>query len=106
MPAEYDLDMLLKCAELSKLTPKQADLVLFVGRRDGCLIDNAKHCFLESQRGKYKFKSIFFTVMQGAIHELKQHGLPYMSAPDVDILRRVALVVCDDFQWRGGLWRT
>lgn len=97
-----DLEVLLKCAELSKLTPKQKDLVLFIGRRDGCLIDNAKHCFVESRRGKYKFKSIFFTTKPEAIRELKAHNLPCMSAPDLEVLRKVALVVCDDFHWRGG----
>lgn len=100
---ELNVEMLLKLAELSGKTPKQPDLVLFLGRNGGDLIDNGKHCYLESLRGGYKFKSLFYTKHPHAATTLADAGLPCLRDFDFELLSRVAVIVCDDFHWRGGV---
>lgn len=100
--AATEMEILLKIGELASLKKKQPDMVLFLGRNGGELIDNAKHCFLESRRNKYKFQSVFFTESAHAGSELTSAGIPFLSNLDIDFLSRVALVVCDDFHWRRG----
>ncbi len=101
--SNLELETLLKIEKLAEQRAKQPDLVLFIGRSGGELIDNAKHCYLESIRGKYKFKPIFYTNSAHAAAELSAHGIPYIMELDIDLITRAALVVCDDFHWRSGV---
>ncbi len=101
--AELDLAAFVKIAKLAELQPKQADLVLFIGRSGGELIDNVKHCYLESIRGDYKFKSLFYTNSAHAAAELSANGVPFIDELDIELITKVALVVCDDFHWRSGV---
>ncbi len=98
-----EVETLIKIGELAEKRPKQPDLVLFIGRSGGELIDNAKHCYLESVRGKYKFKTIFYTNSPAAATELTANGVPFNSELDMDLITQAALVVCDDFHWRSGV---
>lgn len=47
-----EVETLLTIGQLAEMQPKQPDLVLFLGRSGGELIDNAKHCYLEAVRGE------------------------------------------------------
>lgn len=100
--SELDLAAFIKIAKLAELQPKQADLVLFIGRSGGELIDNVKHCYLESIRGDYKFKSLFYTNSAHAAAEFSANGIPFIDELDFELITKVALVVCDDFHWRSG----
>ncbi len=101
--SELTVDMLLKLAEVSGNTPKIPDLVLFLGRNGGGLFDNAKHCYLETVRNKYRFKSVFYTASPRAERELSALGVSFINELDFELLSRVALIVCDDFYWRESL---
>ncbi len=98
-----DIETLLKIRHLAEKQPKQPGLVLFVGRSGGELIDNAKHCYLESIRGNYKFKALFITNSAHAAAELRANGVPFIDDLDIDLITRVSLVVCDDFHWRSSV---
>ena len=101
--SELTLDMVLKMGELAEKTPKIPDLVLFLGRSGGSLIDNVKHLFLETVRHRYRFKNIFYTDMLQAATELTMYNTPVLTEFDFDLFSRAAWVVCDDFHWRNTL---
>ena len=100
---EITREMLLKMSHIAGNTPKINKLVLFLGRSGGQLIDNAKHCYLESIRGNYNFKSILYTECRQAASELMTNKVSFINELDFTLLSRVAVVVCDDFHWRGGI---
>ncbi len=98
-----ELEALIKIGQIAEMQPKRPDLVLFVGRSGGELIDNAKHCYLECFRGNYKFKPLFYTNSAHAAAELRVNGIPFIEDLNIDLITRVGLVVCDDFHWRSGV---
>ena len=98
--SELTVDMLLKLAGIAEQTPKASDLVLFIGRNGGELIDNCKYCYLESVRGDYGFKSLFYPASRKEAAFLDANNIPYLKELDLDVLSRVSTIVCDDFHWR------
>lgn len=101
--SNLELEALLKIGRIAEMKPKRPDLVLFVGRSGGELIDNAKHCYLECFRGNYKFKPLFYTNSAHAAAELRANGIPFIEDLDIELITKVGLVVCDDFHWRSGV---
>ena len=95
-----DSEMLQRLGEVSAQQPKESDLVLFLGRKDGQLIDNVKYCYLETVRRKYNFRSLYHAPSPPMQNLLAGQGVPFMKELDFDLISRVGLVVCDDFYWR------
>ena len=95
-----DSEMLQRLGEVAAGQPKEPDLVLFLGRKDGQLIDNVKYCYLETVRRKYNFRSLYHAPAPSMQNLLAGQGAPFMKELEFDLISRVGLVVCDDFYWR------
>ncbi len=98
--ARENLDMEL--ITLARMIPQRKDLVVFVGRNRGLLLDNVKYAFLEAVRGNYAFEPLFVTTLPEEAEELAKHNLPVSLFPgnDIKLPAQAALVVCDNFDWR------
>ena len=97
---QESLDMEL--ITLAGMIPQRKDLVVFVGRNRGLLLDNVKYAFLEAARGDYAFEPLFVTTLPEEAEELAKHKLPVCLFPgsDIKLPAQAALVVCDNFDWR------
>lgn len=105
MSAEQDTDnqsLDIELITLARMIPQRKDLVVFVGRNRGLLLDNVKYAFLEAARGEYAFEPLFVTTLPEEAEELAKHKLPVHLFPGADIKlpAQAALVVCDNFDWR------
>ncbi len=87
---------------LARMIPQRKDLVVFVGRNRGMLLDNVKYAYLEAAMGNYAFEPLFVTTMPEEAEELARRKLPVCLFPDnnIKVPAQAALVVCDNFDWR------
>ena len=105
MASEQDLsglDLNMEIIALAKMIPQRKDLVVFVGRNRGVLLDNVKYAYLEATRGDYAFDPLFVTTMPEEAEELARRKLPVCLFPgdNIRLPAQAALVVCDNFDWR------
>ena len=73
MASEQDLSGLelnMEIIALAKMIPQRKDLVVFVGRNRGVLVDNVKYAYLEAARGNYAFEPLFVTTVPEEAGEL------------------------------------
>ncbi len=87
---------------LARMIPQRKDLVVFVGRNRGLLLDNVKYAYLEAAAGGYAFEPLFVTTMPEEAEELARRKLPVCLFPgdNIKVPAQAALVVCDNFDWR------
>ena len=105
MASEEDLkglELNMEIIALAKMIPQRKDLVVFVGRNRGVLLDNVKYAYLEAARGDYAFEPLFVTTMPEEAEELARRKLPACLFPgdNIRLPAQAALVVCDNFDWR------
>jgi CDP-glycerol glycerophosphotransferase len=85
-------------ALLGHMGNRRDDLVVFLGRLGGRLVDNVKYLYLHACAKGYGFDSFFFTVHQDEYKLLKNAGLPVITldARGVKILTTAGVIVMDD----------
>ena len=85
-------------ALLGRMSKRRDDLVVFLGRAGGRLMDNVKYLYLHACAKGYGFNSFFFTRHQDEYELLKNAGLPVITldARGVKILASAGAVVMDD----------
>ncbi len=100
--SDPEVQISLELMNLARMIPQRRDLVVFVGRNQGLLLDNVKYAFLEAVRGDYAFTPLFVTTLQSEAEQLAKHNLPVALFPGTDIksAAQAAVVVCDNFDWR------
>ena len=94
-PTEQRLEELALLGHMSK---RRDDLVVFLGRSGGRLMDNVKYLYLHACAGRYGFNAFFCTTHQDEYDMLKNAGLPAIR-PDVrgvKILTSAGVIVMDD----------
>ena len=96
------LELNMEIITLAKMIPQRKDLVVFVGRNRGVLVDNVKYAYLEAARGGYAFEPLFVTTAPEEAEELARRKLPVCLFPgeNIRLPAQAALVVCDNFDWR------
>ena len=83
---------------LGRMGERRDDLVVFLGRAGGRLMDNVKYLYLHACANGYGFNSFFFTKHQDEYELLKNAGLPVirLDARGVKILSSAGVIVMDD----------
>ena len=101
-PEQAAVNLNMEIITLARMIPQRKDLVVFVGRNRGLLLDNVKYAFLEAASGDYAFESLFVTTMPEEAEELARRNLPVCLFPgnNIRLPAQAALVVCDNFDWR------
>ena len=96
------IDLNMEIMNLARMIAQRKDLVVFVGRNRGMLLDNIKYAYLEATSGKYAFEPLFVTTMPEEAEELARRSLPVCLFPgkNIRLPAQAALVVCDNFDWR------
>jgi CDP-glycerol glycerophosphotransferase len=94
-PEDYDLDALIALGSAGK---RRSDLVVFVGRSGGRLMDNVKYLYLRAAGEDYGFRAVFFTRHEDEDAMLRKRGLPVVSldAEGRKILTTAGALVFDD----------
>jgi CDP-glycerol glycerophosphotransferase len=94
-PTEQNLEHF---AQLGRMGKRRDDLVVFLGRAGGRLMDNVKYLYLHACAGGYGFHSFFFTKHLDEYELLKNSGLPVirLDARGVKILADAGVIVMDD----------
>lgn len=92
-----------RIAALLARTPREPDLVVFVGRGTGLFIDNVKYAFLHAFRHARGLRVMFMTFGRSECKDLQAQGLPAFCFEDPDgpaTLALAGIIVSDDFWWR------
>ena len=85
-------------ALLGRMSKRRDDLVVFLGRAGGRLMDNVKYLYLHACAKEYGFNSLFFTTHRDEYELLKNAGLPVVmpEARGVSIVAKAGVIVMDD----------
>ena len=85
-------------ALLGRMGKRRSDLVVFLGRAGGRLMDNVKYLYLHACAHSYAFDPFFFTTHQDEYKLLKNAGLPVirLDARGIKILTAAGVLVMDD----------
>ena len=84
--------------DLGSAKKRRSDLVVFVGRNEGRLIDNVKYLYLHAAGNDCGFKAVFFTRHKDELAVLEENGLPAITldAKGIQTLTTAGALVFDD----------
>ena len=93
-----NLSSLEALMDLGAAKTRRNDMVVFIGRSNGRLIDNVKYLYLQALTQDYGFRPVFFTHHKDEYAMLWERGLPVitMDAPGIEALTTAGALVFDD----------